>query len=660
MTQIGQAEPDLKNLFSRIEQMQSAIPSEAADAASDYELVIIFTDEACDLLDQAQDSLRAWAQAPLDVHHPRALKRLFHTLKGSARTAQAPGIGEIAELIETQVALYGDNGQPPPPEFLQRMEQVVEGMYDLIDRFRTGERALPIAPLVATLQGGGVAPPAAKPPSLPVEKPPSLPVAKPPPVAKSPPLPVAPVAEAEEVTLDMPAPAEPEDFQEIEMPPPPQAEAVEEISLEMPPPAADGMEAAMPAGEVPDPELVDIFAGEAQDLIEEIDQQLSRWEIDPLGVQPRRELLRSLHTLKGSARMAHVQAMGDLSHELESQIGAVDVGRRQADATFFAGLRNAADAMHDMLDRIQRGDTQVDASAIIADLRGETVTPSTAPVVAPPPPPPPPPLSPPPPPVAVTPATPPVPPPPASVAPPPVVPMAAPATPPPALEIPEPVYAPVVPIAPLPIDTGPWAPALFIGPASADARAAQSEMARIAVEQLDSMLNEAGEISIYRSRLEQQNTSLQFQLNEMLQTISRIRGQVHGLDTEAQAMIVARQQGQAGTDPDRYQQEFDPLEMDRFSRLQEMSRSLAESMTDLESVRDVLDELRGQNEMLLLQQARVNSELQQKLMRSLMVPFARQVQRLERIVRQTAQEYGKKARVEFAGVESELDRNVLE
>jgi chemosensory pili system protein ChpA (sensor histidine kinase/response regulator) len=146
----------------------------------------------------------------------------------------------------------------------------------------------------------------------------------------------------------------------------------------------------------------------------------------------------------------------------------------------------------------------------------------------------------------------------------------------------------------------------------------------------------------------------------MLQTIARIRDQVRNLDSEAQAMIVARQQGQAAASPDRYQEEFDPLEMDRYSRLQEMSRSLAESMTDLESVRDVLDEMRGQNEMLLLQQARVNSELQQKLMRSLMVPFARQAQRLERTVRQTAQEYGKKARIEFSGADAELDRNVLE
>jgi chemosensory pili system protein ChpA (sensor histidine kinase/response regulator) len=611
MTDPARVEPDTGPLLNRIEQMQAAIPREAADAASDHELVIIFTDEACDILDQAQSSLRAWAQAPLDVHHSRTLKRLFHTLKGSARTAQAPGIGEIAELIESRVAQYGDSGQPPPAEVLQQLEQAVEGVYDLIDRFRNGERSLPVAPLLALLQPQASAAPAAV--TAPAEPP-----------------------------LEQAAP--PQEPLELEMPPAPQAADVGE-TLEMPPPPApeEEPEPALTLDEAaamqPDPELVDIFTGEAEELIEDIDQQLSRWEMDPLATSPRRELLRSLHTLKGSARMAHMLAMGDLSHELETQIGAVDLGRREPDATFFAGLRNAVDVMHDMLDGIRRGELRQDASGIIADLRGELPPVSAAPPA---------PAVPPAPQVAA-------PPPEAAVPQPPTVKL--PAAPAPDLE---PAPPPAVRPAPLPLDTGPWAPALFTGPAASDARAGQSEMARIAVEQLDSMLNEAGEISIYRSRLEQQNTALSFQISEMLQTINRIREQVRSLDTEAQAMILARQQGQSAADPDRYQAEFDPLEMDRYSRLQEMSRSLAESMTDLESVRDVLDELRGQNEMLLQQQARVNSELQQKLMRSLMVPFARQVQRLERVVRQTAQEYGKKARVEFAGVESELDRNVLE
>lgn len=688
MADTSRVEPDLKSLFGRIDRIQSAIPSDVAEAAADHELVIIFTDEACDIMDQAQSSLRAWAQAPLDVHHPRALKRLFHTLKGSARTAQAPAIGDVAELMEQRVADYGDHAKPPPADFLDRMERVTESLYDLIDRFRNGERALPVGPLVALLEQADELPAAA--PTRP------SPAAAPPPTA-------TPVSE--EITLEMPEPPE------LEMPavesPASESPATEseEITLDMPAPPAEAVNISVDAAadfEAPvldesDIELVDIFAGEAQDLIDEVDQQLGHWEREPLSTAPRLELLRSLHTLKGSARMAQIAAMGDLSHELESQIGAVDQGRLQADAAFFGRMRNAVDAMHSMLDKVQRGDLRVDARNVIANLRGETTQKApTAPQATPPSPPVP---------TAVveTPAV-------LTSAPdastveltlPPVAPpVTAPPTelPPITLEpaqesepaqellpepepeseyIAEPIFAPVseyapeLPIGEMPIEpadaivspplrTGPWSPALFTGPARADGRGVQAEVARIEVNLLDSMLNEAGEISIYRSRLEQQNTEFQFQLSEMTQTITRVRDQVRNLDTEAQAMIIARQQGQSAAGPDRYQEDFDPLEMDRFSRLQEMSRSLAESMTDLDSVRGFLDDLRSQNEMLLLQQARVNSELQQKLMRSLMVPFARQVQRLERIVRQTTQEYAKKARAQFSGVESELDRNVLE
>jgi chemosensory pili system protein ChpA (sensor histidine kinase/response regulator) len=663
MTNPAVKEPDLASLMARIESLQAAIPAEAADAASDYELVIIFTDEACDILDQAQDSLRAWANAPLDVHHSRALKRLFHTLKGSARTAQAPAIGEVAELIEGQVAHLGDNGNPPPPDFLKRIEQAVEGLYDLIDRFRNGERTLPVAPLVAALQLGATTPivtatPVAAAPlhSAPPDDTHAVPASD---------VPVEQAASAldmpavEEPALEMPAVAEPEESLHFDMPPvPEEASAAEDNVLEMPQPPADlrAQPVASPAlsalqdGETPDQDLVDIFTDEAQELIEEIEQQLARWELDPRGVQAPRELLRSLHTLKGSARMAHVAGMGDLSHELESLIGAVEIGNRAADAPFFAKLRNAVDTLYDMQEKVQRGDLQVSAGILLEDLRADTQSPATPPTTP-------------------APRTAPGP----EYKPAPVVlapPMPESASQPglsndgvgsrPAKPAETPADLPVVEAVPLPIHTGPWAPSLFVGPAGAEGRSAQAEMARISVEQLDSMLNEAGEISIYRSRLEQQNTSLQFQLSEMLQTISRIRDQVRNLDSEAQSMILARQQGQAEASPDRYEEEFDPLEMDRYSRLQETSRSLAESMTDLESVRDVLDELRGQNEMLLLQQARVNSELQQKLMRSLMVPFARQAQRLERIVRQTGQEYGKKVRIDLSGTEAELDRNVLE
>jgi chemosensory pili system protein ChpA (sensor histidine kinase/response regulator) len=146
----------------------------------------------------------------------------------------------------------------------------------------------------------------------------------------------------------------------------------------------------------------------------------------------------------------------------------------------------------------------------------------------------------------------------------------------------------------------------------------------------------------------------------MTQAIGRVRDQLRQLDIETDAQIAARGLGQATAAADRYAAEFDPLEMDRYTRMQELSRALNESVGDLANLQATMDELASEAETLLLQQGRVNTEVQQGLMRTLMVPFSRQVARLQRVVRQVAQENGRQAEAVFAGVESELDRNVLE
>src|SRR5260221_13220934 len=62
----------------------------------------------------------------------------------------------------------------------------------------------------------------------------------------------------------------------------------------------------------------------------------------------------------------------------------------------------------------------------------------------------------------------------------------------------------------------------------------------------------------------------------------------------------------------------------------------------------------------LLQKARLGREVQQDLMRMRALPFATLDDRLQRIVRQTARELGKKAELEIQGSQVELDRSVLE
>ena len=106
--------------------------------------------------------------------------------------------------------------------------------------------------------------------------------------------------------------------------------------------------------------------------------------------------------------------------------------------------------------------------------------------------------------------------------------------------------------------------------------------------------------------------------------------------------------------------DFDPLEMDRYSNIQQLSRALAESASDMGSLKDLLQSQTAEAETLLVQQARVTAELQNGLMRTRMVPFQRNVPRLTRLVRQAAAEVGKRAELAVEGASGELDRQVLD
>jgi chemosensory pili system protein ChpA (sensor histidine kinase/response regulator) len=106
--------------------------------------------------------------------------------------------------------------------------------------------------------------------------------------------------------------------------------------------------------------------------------------------------------------------------------------------------------------------------------------------------------------------------------------------------------------------------------------------------------------------------------------------------------------------------EFDPLEFDRYTRLQELTRLMAESLNDVMSIQQGLQKYIGDTDAALLHQARTSREVQQDLMRVRAVPFSNLSERLYRIVRQVARELGKKAELEITGAEVELDRGVLE
>ena len=107
-------------------------------------------------------------------------------------------------------------------------------------------------------------------------------------------------------------------------------------------------------------------------------------------------------------------------------------------------------------------------------------------------------------------------------------------------------------------------------------------------------------------------------------------------------------------------QTFDPLEFDRFTRFQELTRMMAESVNDVATVQRSLQRSVESTEDELAAQARLTRDLQDDLLRTRMVEFEGLSDRLYRVVRQAAKETGKQVRLDIVGGSIEVDRGVLD
>ena len=419
-----------------------------------------------------------------------------------------------------------------------------------------------------------------------------------------------------------------------------------------------------------DPEVAAVFTEEALELIEGSERALAEWRAAAGSAERAFGLKRALHTLKGGARMAGIMAMGDLSHELETLVGQAESGSLAADDAVFDVIQASLDHLAGMREAVVNGQGVPPAQAMIARIRA--LTQLGAPAA--PPPPAPPALEPP---TAarielelpvlapagtgpqpqervelsgVTEAA-------AEAGPvemaavdPDAVPVLQPAqsaapAPLPVRETPPPSAPPEALAAPLPVPPGREP----VGPPE------RQEMARVDAELLDKLLNVAGEASIARSRLDQQISSIDFNLGELSRTVTRLKEQLRSLEIETEAQILHRHDPEGG-----HRSDFDPLELDRYSSIQQFSRALAETANDVASLQQLLENLTKDAHTLLQQQARTMTELQNGLMRTRMVPFQQHVQRLSRIVRQAAADTGKRAELIVEGATGELDRQVLE
>jgi chemosensory pili system protein ChpA (sensor histidine kinase/response regulator) len=186
-------------------------------------------------------------------------------------------------------------------------------------------------------------------------------------------------------------------------------------------------------------------------------------------------------------------------------------------------------------------------------------------------------------------------------------------------------------------------------------RALQGNMLRVRADVIDRLVNEASEISVARARMEGELRAFKDGLLELTESVVRLRKQLREVEIQAESQMQAR----VSLIQDSEQQ-FDPLEFDRFTRLQELTRFMNESVHDVQTVQQALLKNLDETTAAMSAQARLNRELQQSLMNVRMVPFNSVTDRLYRIVRQTGKELNKRANLELSGTSVELDRSVLE
>ncbi|MBE0485694.1 Hpt domain-containing protein [Marinobacter sp.] len=355
-----------------------------------------------------------------------------------------------------------------------------------------------------------------------------------------------------------------------------------------------------------DPEVLEIFLEEAGELMDQLEQLLDDWRKEPANHHFNQEAQRALHTLKGGARLSQISDLGDKAHAFETRL--IDLGGNAPDDTQWQAITGDHDAIIALVKEIRNRFESGASMTVTPDQKPEPEIQPEQPAAQ---------------------------------------------AQQPEVKAPEPMLA----VPPAPEAPRPDKALAKVRSKAAEAQRAAQETIRVSAPLLDELVNLAGETSITRGRLEQQSSDFSHTLDEMAATIERLREQLRRMDIETEAQILFRAEQEHGPD---YGDDFDPLEMDRYSSIQQLSRALSESSSDLADLRETLADRIRDTETLLVQQSRINTELQEGLMKTRMIPFASMVPRLRRIVRQISGELGKKVEFDVRNAEGEMDRNILE
>ncbi len=609
----------------------------------DDELIAVFIEEADEILASTDTLMQHWATADDgDQTALTELQRALHTLKGGARLANIFAVGDLTHDLETVLESITEDNKSATTELPVLVQQGLDWLVGAIRQVRHGEMpedASELREQIALLSLAAVSKAETIEPIPQNEDNDAL----------EPGIDALEIDDsgshnlnADELLIDEspvdepfinePSTDEPTDEHRVSSDDEAtealsettfeEEEAFEELVSEAPDLSMVSTEpGAVSAADVDyDPDLLEVFLEEAEELQESTERTLQQWAEQHEKIEHVAELQRLLHTLKGGARMANVLAVGDIAHAMESLLERITDGRTKP----LPGHIEIIQACHDWLITGLAAARKLQPISAPADLLAQLEAAISGKAY-------------------VAPAA-------AEMA--------------PVVEtddldkaIPK-ITTTITDATASPEQMEELAESISfdqIGKTKTSKSAtASDEQVRVKADLLNNLVNFSGEINIYNSRIAQQLGASRFNLAELDQTVLRLHEQLRKFEIETETQIMYRHETTSADTED-----FDPLEMDRFSTMQQLSRGMVESLGDLTSIQNLLDNLSGETDVLLLQQQRVTSELQEGLMRTRMVAFSSVLPRLRRILRQTCKEVGKEADLLVTGGEGELDRTQL-
>ncbi|APW44035.1 Hpt domain-containing protein [Rhodoferax saidenbachensis] len=529
----------------------------------------VYLNEADEWSRRLQTELSEWG---MELHRtlPDTAVALAHSLLGSSATVGFTALSEMARSLE-QALQHVQLHQQGSPEVAQVFNNAAEDIRRLLHQFAAGFLKESDESIMAALQ-------AITETEFPA---PSLETA---PQEED----VSSVIELEAQDTEAPV------TEALDTEVPVQVEAVEEIPVAIPVMApvataaplhiAQGLDEDIDAQDNLDEDLFPIFEEEAAELLPQLGTALRQWVAHPDNMGARSEILRVLHTLKGSARLAGAMRLGEMSHRMESSIE--QVGTESLQSVQLEPLLAGFDTLQAAFAALGAAPAEEDAAA-------QVVAPTSASA-------------------------------PASGS----APSAATTT---AIKLPAPVmtHAPV--------------------------RQTANQSIRVRSQLLDRLVNQAGEVMITRSRMDARLSQLRSSLDELGGNLDRLRQQLRDVELQAESQMQSRL---AQTKDSA--QAFDPLEFDRFTRVQELTRMMAESVNDVATVQRNLQRSVEGAEDDLIAQGRQARELQRDLLRTRMVEFEGISDRLYGVVRQAAKDAGKQVKLDIVGGSIDMDRGVLD